>query len=203
MSARRKIEDSCRWFCSASERILAAFQRIPPCDASVVRPIGVAEVRGKSLAPENIQSEWLVAALLLLWGNFCRDLVAACSRGDTCREKNLSWHSAYAVVKECRALRESGQMPQDIYENIQLVLYSSDSPASQIAAARNLFAHRSHKSWRHFRDEFPEWRRGNYLGVAVCSRVVPGAGVTQMEFWVKRLQSMARQIRMGASNPSR
>lgn len=193
-SVRRKIADSCRDFCRKSEAILEAFQGIPSRDESDARPLAVATIRAKSLASENIQAEWLVAMLLILWGNFCRNIITAHPQSANSRAKGLSWHSANAALRECAALSGNGRVPRNIYMQIQAVLAAVDSPAGKIAAARNLFAHRSRKSWNVFQNEFPGWGRKNYLGITVCSDIVPDKGVPRMEFWIRRLQTMARQI---------
>lgn len=178
---------------------MEAFRGIPSRAASGARPLAIATIRAKSLASENIQAEWLVAMLLLLWGNFCRNIITAHSivarpQGVDSRAEFFPWHSAHNASQKCVALRDSGQMPPDICEQIKAVLAAADSPAGKIAAARNLFAHRSRKSWDVFRGEFPGWGRKNYLGITVCSDIVPEKGVSQMEFWIRRLQTMARQI---------
>lgn len=190
-----KVATLCRGFCSGSDGILKAFEGVQSRAAASAAPLRIADIRAEWLAPENIQAEWLTGMLLLLWGGFCRNVVAACSQDADCRLKGISWHSAEAVNKECRRLREDGRMSLAACAAVMNVVSAPDSPAGKITAARNLFAHRSHQSWRRFREAFPNWRPGNYLGMTVCGRILPDAGgATQMEFWVKRLQTLSKQM---------
>ena len=199
-----RIVACCRWFHAASEDILNAFKRIQVEGNSSLRRLKIKDVRAELLSSDNAQAEWLVILLHLLWGNFCRDIVVACStlngRHDPVIGPKFQWHLASRVVIFCEQLSKDEKMNAMSCEKIKLILAAYTSPIRRITAARNLFAHRSCESLSSFKDAFPAPHPQNYLGLAVCCHRERKMKTSQMESWIKDLQMLANQIEKDLSN---